>query len=129
MAHPYWIPIDASFIVTSEKQEEEGGGEVGQHSDQGPEATCMHPQDNNTPPVSYHRRLYTAELMEGLALMKEHKGLDDLSALDLATKTATYKPWSSWERSAQQGLFLKTRAQGRGRKRETESKQTNVRLT
>lgn len=63
--------------------------EVGQHSDWGPEATCMHPQDNHPPPtllppctVSYHRRLYTVELMEGLALVKEHKGLDDLSASD-----------------------------------------------
>lgn len=46
----------------------------------------MHSQDNNTPfpssPLSYHRRLHTAELMEGLALTKEHKGLDDLSASD-----------------------------------------------
>lgn len=66
--------------------------EVGQYSGWGPEATCMHPQDNNTPPslppctVSYHRRLYTAELMEGLALMKEHKGLDELSAIGLSHK-------------------------------------------
>lgn len=45
--------------------------------------------------------------MEGLALAKEHKGLDDLSASDRATKAATDKPWSSWERISSTGPILK----------------------
>lgn len=62
--------------------------EVGQHSGWGPEATCMHPQNNNTP--SFHvPPPRVLSLMEGLALAKEHKGLDDLSAADGATKATT----------------------------------------
>lgn len=48
----------------------------------------MHPQNNNTP--SFHvPPPHVLSLMEGLALAKEHKGLDDLSAADGATKATT----------------------------------------
>lgn len=71
--------------------------------------------------------------MEGLAPAKEHKGLDDLSASDWATKAATYKPWSSWERISSAGPILKnegTREEGEGGGNgERKSKQTSVRLT
>lgn len=74
----------------------------------------MHPQDNNTPPllfllpVPYHRRLYTAELMEGLALVKEHNGAwMSFQPQDGATKAATYKPRSSWEMISSAGPILK----------------------
>lgn len=73
--------------------------------------------------MSYHRRLYAVELMEGLALMKEHKGLDDLSASDWDTKAATYKPRSSWGKKLT-GLVLKNKGTGgeekEERKQETE---------
>lgn len=92
--------------------------EVGQHSVRGPEATCMHPQNNNTPPflfLSYHRRLFAAELMEGLALVKEHKGLDDLSAFRLSHKRQLpTNPGAAGKGSAHQGLFLKKEGTRRG---------------
>lgn len=68
--------------------------------------------------MSYHRRLYSAELMEGLALTKEHKGLDDLSASNRVTKAATYKPQSSWERISSAGPILKN--QGTWKEKEGE---------
>lgn len=93
----------------------------------------MHPQDNTTPPththwpsspspMSYHRGLYAAELMEGLALVKEHKGLDDLSASARATKAATYKPRSSWEGISSAGTILKNEGKRK-------SKQPGLRVT
>lgn len=98
----------------------------------------MHPWDNNTPPppphppsVSYHTRLYTAELMEGLAAATQHKWLDDLSASDGATKAATCEPWSSWEGISSAGPILKnegTREEEEGGGN-GESKQASVRLT
>ena len=45
--------------------------------------------------------------MEGLAVAQEHKGLDDLSASDGATKATTNKPWSSWERISSAWPILK----------------------
>ena len=61
----------------------------------------MHPQDNNPPPP------HILSLMEGLAVAQEHKGLDDLSASDGATKATTNKPWSSWERISSAWPILK----------------------
>lgn len=65
----------------------------------------MHPQDNNTPPAlpPPNPRLIT----EALALEKEHKGLDDLSASARATKAATYKRQSSCEGISSAGTILK----------------------
>lgn len=49
----------------------------------------MHPQNNNTPSFHVPPPPHVLSLMEGLALAKEHKGLDDLSASDGATKATT----------------------------------------
>lgn len=117
------IHIEFPLMLTTLWPMKNGEREVGQHSGWGPEATCMHPQDNNTPlPSSSSRALSqkavycwanggagTHERAQGagwaFSLRPSHKG------------SYLTNPGAAGKWSAQQGLFLKTRAHGRRRRR------------
>lgn len=90
--------------------------EVGQHSSWGPEATCMHLQNNRRVPLQRSTR--------GWMIFQPHSE---------PQRQPPTNPGAAGEGSAQRGLFLKTRAHGRKRRGggngKRKSKQASVRLT
>lgn len=120
--HPYWIPIDANFIVAKEKQ---GKWSRPAFRPRGPEATCMHRQDNNPPSllVLSQKAVY-CWANGGTGTAERAQGAGRSFSLGLSHKRQLPShPGAAGKGSAQPGLFLKTRAHGRkrrGRKRGTE---------
>lgn len=117
------IHIEFPFMLTALWPLKNIVSEVGQYSGWGPEATCMHPQDNNSPPPfsSMYRVLSLkavycwANGRAGTCERTQGSGWSFSLGLNHKRQLPT-NPGAAGKGSAQQGLFLKTRAHGKRRR-------------